>query len=55
MIVSQLQAILSQFNSNSEVFIEYSPRRHEYIKESLLAVRRDDEDVVFIGITEADE
>lgn len=51
---AQLQLVLEQLNPDAEIFIEYMPRRHEYVKEYLIGVRAEDEDAVTLfGITEA--
>lgn len=54
MTVERFQTILEQLDPQAELLIEYSPRRHEYVRELLIGVRMEDDDTVTLfGITEA--
>ena len=48
MTVETLINVLSQLEPSAETFVEYSPRRHEYVKEPVAGVRAEDKDIVLI-------
>ena len=52
MKVAELKKILETLEEDSDVLIEYTPRRHEYIAEHIFGVRAEENTVYILGVTD---